>query len=137
MTSFKQYLSRWLPALLWMGLIFSLSAQPNLRVAPDPVWDLVIRKIGHFGVYAVLGVLLWMALEGRTPATSRSFALAALITAAYAVSDEFHQGFVPGRGPSVLDVAIDVAGASFGLGLVALCCRFRTSGERGRQAPIP
>ncbi len=33
----------------------------------------------------------------------------------YAISDEFHQRFVPGRGASVLDVLIDVFGAAVAL----------------------
>ena len=42
----------------------------------------------------------------------------------YAASDEFHQGFVAGRGPSIVDVTIDSAGVIAGvlfLAWILLC----------------
>lgn len=41
--------------------------------------------------------------------------LSVLISFLYAVSDEYHQSFVPGRGPAFRDVLIDTIGASFAL----------------------
>ena len=35
----------------------------------------------------------------------------------YAITDEFHQRFTPGRTPSIYDVLIDTLGAVFGLGI--------------------
>jgi hypothetical protein len=43
-------------------LIFALSAQPDLRFAPDAELDFVVRKIGHMGVFAILALLLLRAL---------------------------------------------------------------------------
>jgi VanZ family protein len=105
----------WVPVLLWAGLIFGLSSVPDLGTGLG-TWDLVLRKLGHFCEYAVLGVLLLRA-TGREP-------VAAAAGVAYAASDELHQHFVPGRHAAFRDVAIDAAGVLAGL-LLARRLRWR------------
>ena len=95
----------WVPILLWAGLIFGLSAVPDLGTGLG-TWDLVLRKIAHFCEYAVLGLLLVRAI--REP-----LALAAGV--AYAAGDELHQHFVAGRHAAVRDVVIDSAGVAVGI----------------------
>jgi VanZ like family len=101
--------SAWLPVVAWAGLIFTLSSIPDLGTGLGG-WDLVLRKLAHAAEYAVLGVLLLRAIGRPGPA----FALATL----YAVTDEIHQAFVPGRQASPVDLAIDAAGAAIGIALV-------------------
>jgi VanZ family protein len=96
----------WLPVLVWAALIFALSSIPGLQTGLG-FWDLVLRKLAHVAEYAVLGALLTRAL-GRAW-------LAAALAVAYAVTDEVHQHFVPGRVGSVTDVAIDALGALLGV----------------------
>lgn len=102
-------LDLWVPPIALMGLIFFLSAQPDLSSGLG-TWDLVLRKIAHATVYALLFLLWWRALKalGRD---GHAVVAAALITVAYAISDEWHQSFVEGRHGSPLDVVIDTAGA--------------------------
>ena len=97
-----------LPALLWMALIFFLSAQPKLPGPPDPLLDLLLKKTAHLLAYAVLA-LLWRR-AGMRPT------VAWLLAALYGVSDELHQAFVPGRHARVLDVGIDALGAGLAVG---------------------
>jgi VanZ family protein len=100
----------WAPPLLLMAAIFFFSAQPDLNSGLGAV-DLIGRKLIHFAQYALLAFLWWRAL--RTRMSIRAAALTAfLITSAYAASDELHQTFVDGRRGSVLDWAIDSAGAA-------------------------
>ena len=101
-------LCRWIPPLAWMVLIFFVSSQPDLPHAPGPIWDLLLKKAGHAVEYGVLYLLLWQALDPRRP----FIALAWMLTVLYAVSDEFHQAFVPGRNGRWMDVVIDSVGAS-------------------------
>ena len=102
------FLRNWLPVLVWAGLIFGFSSVPDLGTGLGG-WDLVLRKIAHAAEYAMLGALLARA-TGRT---GLAFAIGTL----YAVSDEIHQSFVPGRMGSPLDVAIDAAGVAIGIAL--------------------
>ena len=42
-------------------------------------------------------------------------AISAIIGLLYAISDEIHQAFIPGRGPQIGDVGIDFAGVIIGI----------------------
>jgi VanZ family protein len=130
--------SRWLPVVLWAALISLLSTdsfagartdeilRPLIRwVAPaasDETIALVhaaVRKLAHFGEYAVLGALVLRALAGGARPEARAVVWSAAACAAYAVLDELHQTWVPSRTGAVLDVAIDAAGAVAGVALRA------------------
>ncbi len=122
---------RFLPALLWMGVIYRTSDTPGLKSVPlvqrvgllpadlDPatlnLLELLIRKSAHLLSYALLAWLLLWALSavlGRRQALWTAFGLALL----YAASDELHQAFVPMREGRLTDVLIDAVGAALGLG---------------------
>ncbi len=108
-------------SLVWMGVIFLLSAQTGMQI-PQAVTGQ--DKIAHLAVYGVLGALLSLALhpqDGRT-LSWRRVVLAAILATAYGMSDEFHQSFVPGRESSVWDLCADAAGGLLG----ALLVRHRT-----------
>ncbi|MFM9128035.1 MAG: VanZ family protein [Solirubrobacterales bacterium] len=91
------------PPLALMGVIFFLSAQPDLNSGLG-VWDTIGRKFVHFAIFGALWWLWDRALDHRHGL------VAAAITVAYAISDEYHQSFVDGRVGSVRDVLIDTAG---------------------------
>lgn len=111
-----------------MALIFFLSAQPDLP-HPEAGWlDLLISSGSHALEFGVLAVLLAVALGGRRRPLLVSFLVAAL----YALSDEFHQSFVPGRVPDPWDVVCDAAGALLGLALWA-AWRRRVARSRGES----
>jgi VanZ family protein len=96
----------WFPVVLWAGVIFALSSIPSLGTGLG-TWDVILRKGAHVTEYAVLALLLVRALEHKVPALA--------LGVVYAASDEFHQGFVRGRHPSPVDVAIDALGLLLGL----------------------
>jgi VanZ family protein len=102
------FLRNWVPVLLWASLIFAFSSVPDLGTGLGGL-DIVLRKIAHAAEYAVLGALLARA----TARAGLSFVLGTL----YAVSDEIHQSFVPGRVGSPLDVALDALGVAIGIAL--------------------
>lgn len=78
---------------------------------------LSIRKLAHFSEFALLSALLalFFHLGGHRPLLP-AWGIATL----YACTDEAHQMFVAGRGPSPIDVGIDSLGALAAAGLVAL-----------------
>ena len=117
----------WLPPLALMAVIFYLSDQPDLSTGLG-IFDLVGRKVVHAGEYALLCALWWRTLR---PAAGGRVALVASLTVSilYAVSDEVHQSFVPGRTGTPIDVAIDAVGAS----LAALAIRRRERRPAGSR----
>ena len=123
----------------WMAFIFLMSAMPGdvsgaqsgtvvriLLAVLDAVWgpaevspqalsllELLVRKAAHMTEYAVLALLYSHAL--RLSGAKRPARYALLLCLLYAATDEFHQSFVGGRGPSPVDVMIDTAGAALAL----------------------
>ncbi|MFC2037130.1 VanZ family protein [Chloroflexota bacterium] len=116
----------WLPVVLWMGLIFFLSDQPDLP-HPDSDWLGALTSIGaHMFVFGVLA-MLWARALGERP---RALLLALLLTMLYAAFDEFHQSFVPGRTADPFDILSDGAGAALGISAWALFQQLRARARR-------
>jgi len=95
-----------------MGVIFFLSHQ-SFAPSEETSWIIQLMeglrplppdKVAHFGLYFILGLLGFWRL-GSKPWLLWLFCLA------YGVSDEFHQSFVPGRHPDLLDLLADGLGA--------------------------
>jgi len=140
----------WIAVFLWMLLIFYLSAQVadesnNLskgftqviismieKIAPNFEFDInvfnhIIRKYAHFFVYMILGVLVLNALD-RSGIYKFSWAL--MICILYAISDEIHQAFVPGRGPGIKDVFIDTSGSIVGIMIYMVISKLIMGGKK-------
>ena len=97
--------SRFGPPLALMGLIFYLSAQPQL--GPDlGGLDLALRKLAHMIEYGLLFLLWRRALPGSTAWVPAAIAIG------YAMTDETHQSFVEGRHGTPVDVLIDSVGVA-------------------------
>ena len=110
---------RFAPPLLLMGLIFFLSAQPDLSSGLGG-WDTVLRKVAHMAEYGLLWFLWWRALGyGQPGAGDRDHA---------AVGGERRVPPVVRRGRhgSPWDVAIDAVG----VGLAVLVARVAYSQPR-------
>lgn len=115
----KTYL-RWAAVVAYCGLIFYLSSlsPDDVPLAPD-FWNL--DKFLHALEYGLLSFLLAWAFY---PEEKRKGALLAIVVASlYAISDEFHQSFVPGREASVGDWLADTSGAA--LAQIGLMVRVR------------
>ncbi len=130
--------------VIWMVMIFLFSAQPaekstetslfigqlveavcvpgfldlspeEKRVMAEDI-DFVVRKTAHATEYAILGALLCMTVgEFLTLPEFRRYRLAYILGTLYAVTDEIHQLFVPGRSCMLMDVFIDSAGVLAGV----------------------
>jgi hypothetical protein len=101
----RRTLAQLAPPLALMGVIFFLSAQPDLNSGLGTL-DLIGRKLIHMIEYGLLWWLWLRAFGFARPGLAAVFALA------YAATDEFHQTFVHGRGGSPVDWAIDGAGVA-------------------------
>jgi len=126
--------------LIWMFFIFYLSHQPATvsselssgvteRIlhtidSTTPFLDFAgfdlhsfIRKAAHFFAYFVLGCLLLNAFRQYDWSSRSVYGLALGVSVAFAISDEYHQLFIPGRSGVVKDVLIDSSGAIVGISL--------------------
>lgn len=107
----RKFFWYWLPALLWLGGIFFLSAQPSLRVSTVNWQDFILRKLAHFSEYFILSSLVFRGFHyGSGISRKKSLIMAFLISFIYAASDEFHQTFIFDREGRARDVFIDTAG---------------------------
>jgi len=123
-------LPRWLrdiaPLLIWMGLIFALSSRSTLVEIENDAGEKFFYKISHVIAYAILAWLWWRAL---TPPRETSWPIlfaASILTVLYAISDEYHQSFVPGRHASLYDILFDTSGALAMILLIRYAGRWRT-----------
>lgn len=85
--------------------------------------DFPIRKAAHATEYAVLGILAAMTFGAFGYAGAKRWTGSWILSVLYAVSDEFHQLFVPGRSGQLRDVCIDSIGAAFGILLMYFLLR--------------
>ncbi len=149
----RSFLRYWLPVLLWLAVIFSVSTnagsaqhtsrffKPFLRwlmpgVSEETLerFHFYVRKQGHVCEYAVLAMLLIRAArrpraDGLRPPWRRGLVVATLAACAVAAAgDEGWQSIWSDRLASPLDVVIDTTGAALGLLAAWLWSRWR---ERG------
>jgi VanZ family protein len=94
-----------------MGGIFFLSAQPYLPRVPGPWLDTLLKKTGHALAYGVLAWFYQRALRPHLRASTPFRVVSGGLAMAYALSDEYHQTFVPGRNGRLFDVMVDGVGA--------------------------
>lgn len=73
-----------------------------------------IRKLAHFSIYALAGIWEMLFLNTYNIKDEKKLLIGAIIGIIYAISDEIHQSFVPGRSNKILDVIIDSEGNLFG-----------------------
>ena len=115
MSTFRSYLSAYFPILLWTGFIFFLSSQQDLPGPDLYAWDFVFKKSAHMFVYFVLFFLVNRALlKLHTQNVLKSSLWAVCFSVIYAITDEFHQYFVPGRTSTFRDFLFDSVGITIG-----------------------
>lgn len=138
---------RYAPLLVWMALIFFASTSTfsgdntSRIIRPLLLWlfpliseerlaliHFLIRKLGHFTEYAVLGFLAARAFIGSSLRLLREHWILAssILIIVYALLDEFHQSFVTSRTASIFDCIIDIVGGLFVLICLAYLRRPRT-----------
>ena len=109
----SSFLRYWLPVLIYVAVIFTLSAQPGLRV---PLEFGNSDKLYHLLEYLVLGVLIArvMAHVIPSPRSMPATLLAIAIGALIATCDELFQSTVPRRHSSIFDGLADTLGIALG-----------------------
>ena len=102
----------WLPLIGYMLAIFFLSTQRSSKKIPFPS-----PNFFHIVEYFILALLMFRVVNGgfQKKIGVKTSALVACFSLLYAISDEFHQSFVPGRNADPWDVLADFAGIVVGL----------------------
>lgn len=131
----------WLLVIGWMILIFLFSSQAgdvssennkfviyvfkliglDLNSILGALSDFIVRKAAHFTEYFILYILLYRAINTKKNAGVKVFIGSIIIVFLYACSDEFHQAFVPGRGPAFRDVLVDTCGGLTAILVIYIC----------------
>ena len=121
--------------IMWMIFIFVMSSfnanesanQSNIMVQfishifninNLELLSFMVRKIAHFSEYLILGILIYNYCL--------KFNLSTLICLLYAISDEVHQIFIPGRSCQIRDIIIDLLGALCGILIIYLYNKRKT-----------
>ncbi len=109
--------------IIWMIIIFIMSSfngndssmQSNFivniisnifNIKNIELLSLIVRKLAHFSEYFILGILICRYINDINKLPS----LTLLIGSIYALSDEIHQIYVPGRSFAIRDILIDTLG---------------------------
>jgi len=141
------WLHAWWPALLWAGVIFSMSTDsfssehtasvfepilrwldPSLTANQFELIHHIIRKCAHFTEYFIFCLLLFRGVRGDRKGWRWRWGVAALFCAAgYSVLDEIHQTFVASRTASAYDSLLDSIGAFAALVVLWMWFRWRRS----------
>lgn len=138
----------WALLISWMCFIFFMSHQPGnvssnqsdlvLKIFSfigielndyfGEIATFIVRKTAHFSEYFILYLLSYNVFRYYVKNKKYSIYLI-LFVALYAISDEFHQAFIPGRGPAIRDVLIDTSGGIFAYIIMNLFSRFKFKKE--------
>ena len=134
--------------IMWMILIFSMSAKPadestEISIAVGRIYcelfypgysemtedeqfytaediDHPLRKVAHVTEFAVLGALVSLSAGELLIDRKKQFSTALIISVLYAATDELHQLFVPGRSGEIRDILIDIGGVLIGVLIIAV-----------------
>lgn len=87
--------------------IFFFSSLPGVSGAGGNPW---IARAYHFIVFFLFSFFLLIAIKGTGKIKTKYILIVLVISILHALSDEFHQLFVPGRDANIADILTDTLG---------------------------
>lgn len=103
------FFSKVLPVLIWMAVIYVFSSFSGSNYPKEPE---IFSWTAHFSMYFILGYFVARMFDKKGIS---AFLMALVICLVYAISDEWHQSFVPGREASLVDFGVDGVGGLIGI----------------------
>ena len=109
--SCRHVLTYHVPMILYACIVIAVSSIPNLKT--PSVEFFAVDKLAHFIEYAIFGFLTFRSFSHLREGIRVNLALllSILFLSVFAMIDEYHQRFIPGRQADVADVATDLLGA--------------------------
>lgn len=90
--------------------------EPEKTMFKENILSQIVRKCAHFSIYTMLGFFtINFMLTYQKGSLLKKSSISLLFGICYAISDEFHQMFIPGRSAEVRDVLIDSLGVLIGI----------------------
>lgn len=87
----------------------------------------IVRKVAHFSIYMILAIFTYMFIENLNIKSKsekerlrKNILYTCIFCIIYAIFDEIHQIYVPGRTGKPIDVIIDTLGACMGITIILL-----------------
>lgn len=110
---------RFIPAIIWMGIIFYFSSRQTSGIGGDSYWlRFLILKSFHIIEYCLLFLFVAFGFKFKLNLIS------IIISYLYGCTDEFHQTFIPGRTGRFRDTFFDLSGILIGFLLIKLINHF-------------
>ena len=132
--------------IIWMGIVFYFSNQVSEKSAnlsggltrtilevlgmlegktleEQYAIGTVIRKLAHYSIYALGGILILLHINLYKIKEKRKIILGWVVGTLYAITDEIHQLFVPGRSGEIRDVFLDSLGVITGIAFLLIIFR--------------
>lgn len=107
-----EYVTKYIPSIQEMEEIEKEEVIDKIETA--------IRKLAHFSIYTLVGILLMSLMSTYKIKQIDKISISLIVGIIYAISDEIHQAFIPGRGPQLADVILDSMGVLTGIVLIIL-----------------
>ena len=112
MKQLSKFLILWLPPVVWAGVIFVFSSLSVIKTTEIFWQDFILKKTAHVVEFAIFAVLLFRSLKESGVDRKKAGTGALIIAFLYAITDEIHQSFTPGREPRFRDIIFDTIGAT-------------------------
>lgn len=117
----------------WIVTIFNPNiTEENLKQSVE-ILQPIIRKLAHFTLYTIGGLLITIMFLQFKANIKQTKTMSFLLGTMYAVTDEIHQLFVPGRSGELRDVAIDSSGVLLGVVIVSLLVYIKGKIKGGKK----
>ena len=94
--------------------------------------ETIVRKLAHFVLYTLGGMLITIMFINFKEYITKTKIASFLLGATYAITDEIHQLFIPGRSGEIRDVLIDSTGILLGVFIIYLLMRIKVMFRSGK-----
>jgi len=112
--------------IITLILAIEIFLYSTIKTTSGSATGLNLALMYHFGIFFIFSFFLFMTIKGKKEIKTKYILIAILISIIYAITDEFHQLFVPGRVFSIKDILTDSLGS-----LSAILIQLKINKQKG------